>query len=164
MSAQPLILDHDKWRKGLGGAPAGVAGQSDGNGYAGLDLDLITFSASSFSGARFSATTFRQADWSECRFAGCAFSQCDFSKLRMADCTFSDCIFESSSFDSAEWSGCTFERCTWRQLVLDNGRWQRVKLLQCKGSSVQGADVQGEQIDWTGSEFQDMELANARIN
>ncbi|MDI3383526.1 hypothetical protein ACFPPF_14110 [Xenophilus aerolatus] len=46
MSAQTLILKHDEWRKGLGGAPAGVAGESDGNAYMGLDLNLITFSAS----------------------------------------------------------------------------------------------------------------------
>jgi hypothetical protein len=50
MSAQQIILDHDKWRKGMGGASAGLAGESDGNAYAGLDLNLITFTSSSFHG------------------------------------------------------------------------------------------------------------------
>lgn len=46
MSALQIIQDHDKWRRGTGGARAGLAGQSDGNVYTGLDLNLITFSDS----------------------------------------------------------------------------------------------------------------------
>jgi hypothetical protein len=43
MSSQEIILNHDLWRKGAGGAPAGLVGQADSSAYVGLDLDLAQF-------------------------------------------------------------------------------------------------------------------------
>jgi len=58
MSSRQIITDHDLWRQGTGGAPAG------------LDLNLAQFASSSFSGTRFSDTTFQQAGWTRCTFGG----------------------------------------------------------------------------------------------
>lgn len=164
MSARQIIQDHDKWRKGMGGAPAGLVGESDANAYAGLDLDLITFSASTFNGSSFSATTFKGTNWSSCQFQGCAFSMCDFEGMRMTGCSFTHCTFERSSFRGSEWRHCTFIGCTWKGLEFDNCRWLKVGILECDGKAITAGNLQGEQVDFSGSNFQDMELVNARIN
>ena len=74
MSANQIIKDHDKWRKGAGGAKAGLSGESDGDSYAGLDLDLITIASSRFDGSSFSSVTFKNANWSSSHFAGVRFT------------------------------------------------------------------------------------------
>jgi fluoroquinolone resistance protein len=81
MSAQQIILDHDKWPKDMGGAPVGLAGEAEGNAYAGLDRNLITFTSSSFSGSSFTSTTFHDALWTSCRFTGCSFIRCDLQAI-----------------------------------------------------------------------------------
>ena len=74
MSALQIILDHDKWRKGVGGARAGLAGESDANAHAGLDLNLITFTGCNFSGGSFTSTSFHDAVWTSCQFNACSFN------------------------------------------------------------------------------------------
>jgi fluoroquinolone resistance protein len=83
MSAHQLIIDHDKWRRGKGGAPAGVSG-SDGNGYSSLDLNLITFTGGDFNGSSFVSTTFEEASWQSCQFIGVNFNNCDLTSIRMS--------------------------------------------------------------------------------
>lgn len=164
MSAQPLILQHDQWRKGLGGAPAGIAGQSDGNAYAGLDLNLITFSGSVFSGSSFSGTTFLDASWTGCQFANCTFSGCDLQRIAVSGCTFKACTFTGSRFAGCSFSGSEFTGCTWNELNFDNGRWSQLKIMACTGTHITAENLQGQQVDFTGSRFEHMQLANARIN
>jgi fluoroquinolone resistance protein len=164
MSAHSLILKHDQWRKGRGGASAGVAGQSDSTAYAGLDLNLITFSASNFSGSSFSATTFWDASWTGCRFANCAFSRCDLQRIVVSGCTFEGCTFTGSQFAGCSFSGCSFVDCTWNELNFDNASWNQVKILACMGSHITAENLRGNQVDFTGSRFENMQLANARIN
>lgn len=93
MSANQIIEDHHKWRKGTGGAQAGLSGESDGDSYAGLDLDLITIAASRFNGSRFSSTSFKNANWLSSQFTGAHFTGCDMTNLRIAGCTFTNCTF-----------------------------------------------------------------------
>lgn len=164
MSAQTLILKHDEWRKGLGGAPAGVAGESDGNAYMGLDLNLITFSASTFSGSSFSATTFRNASWSGCRFVRCSFSGCDMRQLEISGCTFVACTFGSSQLAQCRFSSSSFTDCEWSDLNFDHAHWSQLKLLSCSGSGITAEHLRGEQVDFTGSRFQNMQLSHASIN
>lgn len=164
MSAQQIILDHDRWRRGIGGAPAGLAGESDANAYAGLDLDLAQFTSSSFSGSSFASTTFREAVWTGCQFSGVTFSTCDLTGITMTGCSFANCIFIGSTLDRNTLQNCTFTACRWENLTLHNSRWTAVQLLQCHGSFIDGRDVWGEQVKWDGSRFKNMHLRNARIN
>jgi len=164
MSSLQIIQDHDKWRKGTGGAPAGLAGESDGNAYAGLDLNLVTFASSTFSGSSFTATTFVDAVWTSCQFSGCAFSRCDMQRIHISGCSFVGCTFDASQFKASTFSGCTFTRCNWTALNFDASHWSRVNLLACSGRQVSAAYLQGDQVDFTGSRFEDMQLTNARIN
>lgn len=48
MSSQEILHKHDQWRKGAGGAPAGLSGQTDSSAYSGLDLGQAQFASSSF--------------------------------------------------------------------------------------------------------------------
>ncbi|WP_435500357.1 pentapeptide repeat-containing protein [Variovorax sp. LT1R20] len=164
MRSLQIIQDHDKWRKGVGGAPAGLAGESDGNAYAGLDLNLATFASSTFSGSSFTSTSFMDAVWTSCQFNGCTFSLCDLQRIRITGCTFVDCTFNASQLKASQLSDCTFTRCHWIALNFDASHWSQVKLLACSGRQVSASDLQGEQVDFTGSQFEDMQLANARIN
>jgi fluoroquinolone resistance protein len=47
----------------------------------------------------------------------------------------------------------------------DASHWSQVKLLDCRGQQVSASRPrQGEQVDFTGSRFEDMQFTNARIN
>ena len=164
MSAQPLIFKHDQWRKGTGGAAAGVMGESDANAYAGLDLNLITFSASTFSGSSFSATTFVDASWTACKFSNCTFIHCDLRRISIIGCTFIGCFFADSQLAHCRFNNCSLTECTWNQLNFDHGHWNGLKVLSCTGSEITAESLIGEQVDFTGSRFQNMQLTNARIN
>lgn len=164
MAAQPLIIQHDKWRKGQGGAPAGVAGESDGSSYAGLDLNLITFTASQFSGSSFSSTSFQDAQWSGCAFTGCTFADCDMQRIQIMGCTFVACTFDGAKLAHCTFTDCRFTDCTWRGLNFDLGQWQQVALLSCKGTGITAQHLHGQQVDFTGSQFENMQLAHAQIN
>jgi len=164
MSSLQIIQDHDKWRKGIGGAPAGLAGESDGNTYVGLDLGLITFTSSTFKGSRFASTTFVDAVWTSCRFTGCSFSGCDMQRIRISGCSFVGCTFAGSQLKASTLGDCTFTHCNLISLNFDASHWSQVRLLDCRGQQVSGAYLQGEQVDFTGSQFEDMQLTNARIN
>jgi len=164
MSSLQIIQDHDKWRKGIGGAPAGLAGESDGDTYAGLDLNLITFASTSFSGSSFSATSFQDAAWTTCRFSACTFSLCQMQRIRISECTFVGCTFSRSQFQGSNFSACVFTDCTWSDLNFDGSQWVGVSLPGCKGQKITGRDLVGERVDFTGSQFEDMQLTNARIN
>ena len=134
MSAQVIILAHDMWRKGAGGAPAGLVGQADSFAYAGLDLGLAQFAGSSFSGSSFTATSFRQAGWTGCRF------------------------------DGASISASTFTRCHWDDISFERGQWNDVGVLDCSGTVVHAQGLQGRSVDFTGSRFEQLEFRNANIN
>ncbi len=164
MSAQVIILAHDMWRKGAGGAPAGLVGQADSFAYAGLDLGLAQFAGSSFSGSSFTATSFRQAGWTGCRFAGCSFTQCDFGAIAVSGCTFVDCRFTRANFDGASISASTFTRCHWDDISFERGQWNDVGVLDCSGTVVHAQGLQGRSVDFTGSRFEQLEFRNANIN
>jgi fluoroquinolone resistance protein len=164
MSSQTIILNHDHWRKGIGGAPAGLSGQSDSNAYAGLDLDLAQFSASTFTGSSFTATTFRQAAWTACQFTGCTFTGCDFEGISISGCTFNNCTFAQSQFKATQFSSSTFNSCQWNDLNFDGGHWSQIKVLGCTGTTVQADSLRGEHVDFTGSFFENLEFKNASIN
>ncbi|CAN5765911.1 hypothetical protein BH11PSE13_BH11PSE13_24300 [soil metagenome] len=164
MSALTLILDHDKWRKGTGGAAAGVVGESDDNAYAGLDLNLIKLTSSSFSGSIFASTTFHDAVWTDCQFTRCTLKECDLQGITMTGCTFVGCTFGETLLKRSNLTHCTFTQCSWTTLNFDSSRWARVKVLDCRSHSVTAIDLMGHQVDFTGSHFEDMQLVNARIN
>ena len=164
MSARPLILKHDQWRKGTGGAAAGVVGESDANAYAGLDLNRITFSASTFNGSSFSTTTLLDASWTACQFSTCTFSGCDLQRISISGCTFVGCTFTNSQFAYCSFTNCSFLDCTWNQLNFDHGHWGGLKVLSCAGNHITAESLTGEQVDFTGSRFENMQLTNARIN
>jgi len=164
MSSQKIITDHDLWRKGMGGAPAGLVGQADSLAYAGLDLDLAQFADSTFNGSSFTATTFRQAAWRSCGFTGCSFTGCDFEGIALIDCVFTGCVFSQSQLRHSQLSGCRFSNCQWDGLNFDSSHWSRVAILGCTGTSVRADGLFGEQVDFTGSNFEQLEFRNARIN
>lgn len=164
MSAQQIIIDHDLWRKGAGGAPAGLIGQADSLAYAGLDLDLAQFARSSFSGTRFSDTSFKEAGWTGCTFVGCTFTRCDFQSISIHGCSFSNCSFSASSFDHTRFVDTRFTECRWDDLRFNRSHWENVQVLDCTGSRIRGDMVNGERVDFTGSCFEQLELSNARIN
>lgn len=121
MSAHSLILKHDRWRKGQGGASAGVAGRSDSDTYAGLDLNLITFSASTSSGSSFSATTFLDAAWTGCQFA--------------------NCTWKESNFDNASLDEVKILACKGRRITAENLRKNRVDFTGSRSEDVQLANA-----------------------
>ncbi len=164
MSSQQIIRDHDLWRKGAGGAPAGLAGQSDNHVYAGLDLNLAQFAASVFTGSSFTGCTFRQAGWTGCQFTGCTFSACDFEGISMTGCTFTDCTFTQSRFKKSRFDACMFERCQWNELNFDGTHWRSVDVLDCTGTTVEADGLTGERVDFAGSQFEHMQLSNSQIN
>ncbi|WP_213953816.1 MULTISPECIES: pentapeptide repeat-containing protein [unclassified Variovorax] len=164
MSSQTIILNHDKWRKGIGGAPAGLAGQADSNAYAGLDLNLAVFASSTFMGSSFTATTFHQGQWNACTFTGASFTACDFEGITMAGCTFNQCTFSQSQLTRSTLNDCTFESCELNTVTLDAGQWSGVRLLNCFGTELAGHDLRGEHVKWEGSHFRNIRLVNARIN
>jgi uncharacterized protein YjbI with pentapeptide repeats len=164
MSAQPLILKHDQWRKGQGGAPAGIVGESDGNAYAGLDLNGITFSASTFAGSGFSATTFLDASWAGCRFTDCTFVDCDMLRIRIEACSFAGCTLTRCNLAHCNFEDSTFTECAWNELNFDHGRWLRLRLQACTGTKLTGEGVRGQQVDFKGSRFQDTRWTRAQIN
>lgn len=164
MSSKQIITDHDLWRKGMGGAPAGLVGQADSFAYAGLDLNLAQFVNSTFNGSSFTATTFRQAVWRSCGFTGCNFTGCDFESIALTDCVFTHCVFSQSQFRQSRLSGCRFSNCQWEGLNFDGSHWTRVAVLGCTGTTVRADGLFGEQVDFTGSNFEQLEFRNARIN
>lgn len=164
MTAQLLILKHDQWRKGQGGAAAGVDGKSDSSGYAGLDLDHITFTGSSFSGTSFSATTFIDASWSGCQFNHCTFTDCDLHRISIIGTTFVGCSFTDVRLARSNVGSSTFTGCNWNGLNFDHAHWSDLKLLSCTGTRITGEGLIGDQVDFTGSQFNDMHLTGARIN
>lgn len=164
MSSQKIITDHDRWRKGVGGAPAGLAGEADSFAYAGLDLNLAQFSATTFNGSSFSATTFQQAVWSGCTFTGCTFTGCDFHSIAISACTFANCSFKSSTFDQSRFSATRFTQCEWDALTFHGGHWENVQVLDCTGTTIRGDLLTGEHVDFTGSYFEQLEFKNANIN
>ncbi|CAN7490377.1 pentapeptide repeat-containing protein [Variovorax paradoxus] len=164
MSAQQIILDHDKWRKGLGGAPAGLAGQSDANAYAGLDLETAQFASSSFAGSSFTDTVFRHAGWTACQFDGCSFTRCNFEHIAMVDCVFTRCAFDQAQFSQSSLRGCRFVQCTWNGMNFDGSDWRNVQVLECKGTDVHARNLRGEQVDFTNSYFEQLEFEGALLN
>lgn len=164
MSAQTIILAHDAWRKGTGGAPAGLVGLADSFAYAGLDLGLAQFAGATFSGSSFSATSFKQAGWSGCRFTGCSFTTCDFSAMSISGCTFVDCSFARANFDGASIGATTFTHCRWDDISFERGQWNDVAVLDCSGTVVHAQGLQGRSVDFTGSRFERLEFRNANIN
>lgn len=164
MNSQQIIQDHDRWRKGMGGAPAGLTGQTDSHAYAGLDLNQARFEGSSFSGSSFSATTFQQAVWSGCNFTGCSFTGCDFSTLSIEGCTFTECNFATSTFDHSRFGTTQFLHCRWDDLSFHHSHWERVQVLECTGTIVRGDTLTGEHVDFTGSYFENLAFSNVRIN
>lgn len=164
MNSQQIIQDHDRWRKGAGGAPAGLVGQADSNAYAGLDLNQARFEGSSFSGSVFSATTFQQAAWSGCNFTGCNFTGCDFRAIDVQGCTFTGCSFATSIFDDSRFSATQFLQCRWDDLSFHQSHWEQVQVLDCTGTIVRGDTLTGEHVDFTGSYFEQLALNNVRIN
>ncbi|MBS0426695.1 MAG: pentapeptide repeat-containing protein [Proteobacteria bacterium] len=164
MSAREIILSHDRWRRGVGGAPAGLAGESDANAYAGLNLDLAQFTSSSFSGSSFASTTFREAVWTDCQFRGVTFSGCDLTGMAMTRCSFTSCLLVGCTLDRNTLQGCLFTACEWERLTLHNSAWTAVQLLECHGSFIEGRDMWGEKVKWEGSRFKAIRLQRARIN
>jgi uncharacterized protein YjbI with pentapeptide repeats len=164
MSSQSIILAHDMWRKGAGGAPAGLVGQADNFAYAGLDLDLAQFAGSTFAGTSFAATSFKHAGWSACQFTGCNFTQCDFSGISITGCAFVNCTFSESQFNAAGLIGSTFTGCTWTGLSFDSGSWSQVDVLDCRGHRITASNLRGQQVNFTGSHFEELEFSNAIIN
>jgi len=164
VSAQQIILDHDKWRKGIGGAPAGLSGESDSSAYAGLDLDLAEFSDATFSGGSFSDCTFRNARWSSCRFTRCTFSQCDFEHIAISGCTFVNCTFEKAQFANSQLAECQFTHGIWNHMNFDHGWWRAVKVLDCKGTTVNARHLRGEGVAFTGSSFEHLEFEDTLLN
>ncbi|MEJ8851750.1 pentapeptide repeat-containing protein [Variovorax rhizosphaerae] len=164
MSSQIIIHKHDLWRKGIGGAPAGLIGQSDSNHYAGLDLNLAQFASTTFTGSSFTATTFKQAGWTACRFTGCTFTGCDFEGISISDCTFDNCTFAQSQFKGTRFTASKFNNCQWNGLNFDGGYWSQVDVLGCTGTTVQADSLRGEHVDFTGSYFENLEFRNASIN
>lgn len=164
MNSQQIIQDHDRWRKGAGGAPAGLVGQADSHAYTGLDLNEARFEGSSFSGSAFSATTFGQATWSGCHFTGCTFTGCDFRAIAIQGCTFTECNFATSIFDEGSFNTTQFLRCRWDELSFHHSRWEQVLVLDCTGTIVRGDTLTGEHVDFTGSYFEHLAFNNVRIN
>lgn len=164
MTSQVIILDHDRWRKGAGGAQAGLSGESDNSSYSGLDLNLAQFSSSTFSGSSFTAVTFKKAQWSSCRFSNCTFSSCDFEGIGIADCTFVGCTFSASQFSDAQFSSSAFRQCTWTSLGFDNSLWSQVDVLDCNGREITASNLRGQRVNFTGSHFEDLRFNNAIIN
>jgi uncharacterized protein YjbI with pentapeptide repeats len=164
MSSQVIILAHDMWRKGAGGAPAGLVGQADSFAYAGLDLGLAQFAATTFTGTSFTATSFKQAGWSACQFTGCSFTQCDFGGISITGCTFINCSFTRANFDGCSISTSTFTQCQWDDISFAGGHWNDVGVLNCGGTVVHAQGLQGRSVDFTGSTFEQLEFQNANIN
>lgn len=164
MSSQLIILAHDMWRKGAGGAPAGLVGQADSFAYAGLDLDLAQFAGSTFAGTSFAATSFKQAGWSACQFTGCNFTQCDFSGISITGCTFVNCSFTGANFDGGSISASTFTQCRWDDISFARGQWNDVGVLKCSGNVVRAQGLQGRSVDFTNSTFEQLEFQGADIN
>ncbi|RTD98771.1 hypothetical protein EJO68_05210 [Variovorax atrisoli] len=164
MSSQIIILAHDMWRKGAGGAPAGLVGQADSFAYAGLDLGLAQFAATTFAGTSFAATSFNQAGWSGCQFTGCSFTQCDFGSISITGCTFINCSFTRANFDGAIIASSTFRQCQWDDISFAGGSWSDVGVLDCSGTVVHAQGLQGRSVDFTGSTFEQLEFQGANIN
>lgn len=137
---------------------AGVAGQSDSSAHVGLDLNLITFAASTFSGSSFIATTFQDAVWTGCQFSGCASRECDMQRITISGCTFVNCTFASTQLSASKLSSCSFRQCNLTDLNLDASHWSQVGLLDCTGERLDATDLQGQEVDFTGSQFKDMHL------
>jgi len=164
MSSQAILLAHDLWRKGTGGAPAGLAGQADSFAYAGLDLGLAQFADSTFAGSSFTATSFRQASWTGCRFTGCHFAACDFDGIAITGCSFVGCTFSQARFPAGRLSGSSFQQCEWDDVDFDGGHWTDVLVRQCTGTRVRAHALQGQRVDFTGSFFEQLEFHGANIN
>ena len=164
MSSQEIILNHDLWRKGAGGAPAALAGQTDASAYVGLDLDLARFTDSVFVGSRFAATTFRQAQWTACRFTDCVFDACDFSGISITGCTFVNCVFDRAEFRRSTLSGSCLMQCRLNGVNFDQGRWSEVKLLECTGTQIKALGLRGEGIDFMGSNFEHLQFEDTILN
>lgn len=164
MNSQQIILDHDRWRRGAGGGPAGLTGERDANAYAGLDLDLAQFTSGRFSGSSFASTTFRQAVWTGCHFNGVTFSDCDLTGISMVQCSFANCTLTGCALNRNTLQDCTFTACHWESLTLHGSTWNAVRLLQCRGSRIEGHGMRGEQVKWEGSRFSNVRLQRAGIN
>ncbi|MFS2100276.1 pentapeptide repeat-containing protein [Variovorax sp. Varisp85] len=164
MSAQEIILAHDLWRKGAGGAPAGLAGQTDGNAYAGLDLGLAQFADSTFTGSSFTETKFNEAQWSACHFSNCIFSACSFDSITIMGCTFVNCTFEKARFRLGNISGSRLTDCKLNEVNFEQGSWSALKMHGCTGRSVRARGLRGEQVDFLGSNFEQLEFEDTVLN
>ena len=164
MSSQQIILDHDRWRKGIGGAPAGLAGEVDSFAYAELDLNLAHFSGTAFTGSSFTRTTFREARWTHCQFSHCTFGQCDFQGMAVDGCTFVCCTFNQAQLQGTTFSNTEFSHCTWNGMNFDQSRWQDLKVLECQGTAVHAKHLRGENVDFTGSHFEQLEFEDTLLN
>ncbi len=102
---------HDMWRKGAGGAPAGLVGQDRQ-----LRLCRARPRGSLSSPQRPSPAPVSpppassRAGWSACQFTGCSFTQCDFGGISITGCTFINCSFTRANFDGGSISTSTFAR------------------------------------------------------
>lgn len=164
MTAQRIILEHDLWRKGAGGAPAGLTGQADSSTYVDLDLDLAKFTDTTFAGICFTGTTFRQAQWAGCRFTNCIFSACDFEGIAIRGCAFTHCVFEQVRFGRSTLTSSQFVRCELREVNFDQGQWSKVRLLDCTGTTVKARGLRGEDVDFLGSAFEQLEFEDTILN
>ena len=84
--------------------------------------------------------------------------------IKITECTFINCTFSQSQFKASTFRDCTFEKCDWMGLNFDASHWSRVSLLECRGQQITGGDLQGKYVDFTGSQFEAMQLTNALIN
>jgi uncharacterized protein YjbI with pentapeptide repeats len=184
MSTPKILADHHKWRRGTGGARAGLAGQSDGSSYAGLDLSQATFDDASFSGSgftrtrfdeaqwngcrftgcKFTADTFLQASWLGCRFEGCTFDDCNLMQITIRACRFEQCLFSRSKLARCEIDACEFTHCDWSRLNFDHGRWSQLRLMGCRGREITAERLVGTCVDYTGSRFELVTWSNVLMN
>lgn len=153
MSCKIAIEDHAKWRKGSGGAPAGVTGISDASSYIGLDLGLITITDTSFTGSGFTQINFELAQISASRFSGCQFIDCDFSQASISGSQFQNCAFTRCKFPRSMLSSTVFSKCVFQDVVFEQGNWQDIQLADCQGDQVNAKQLTGKGVSFLGTSF-----------
>lgn len=153
MPVNQLIEDHAKWRKGSGGAQAGVAGMSDANSYTGLDLGLITITDTQFLGSGFTLINFELAQISACQFVSCNFIDCDFSQMSITGSRFKGCSFKRCKFPRAILKSTEFSQCEFFDVVFDQGSWLDIKLKDCQGDQVNAKQLTGKGVSFLGTSF-----------
>lgn len=153
MSVQVLINDHAKWRKGAGGAPAGVAGMNDASDYTGLDLGLITIAGTQFAGSGFTLINFESAQISASQFASCQFIDCDFSQASVTGSRFTACAFKRCKFPQSNLSDTEFKRCDFFDVGFEQGHWLNIKLTDCEGDQINAKQLTGKGVSFMGTSF-----------